>query len=43
MYYQSEKDYVFDSSKFESAFLTKPTPYSKGIKFTTDYFKNRDN
>lgn len=31
MIYQSEHDYVFDSSKFEKQFNFTPTPYEKGI------------
>lgn len=32
MAYQYEKDYVFDSTKFESRFGITPTPYQEGIK-----------
>jgi nucleoside-diphosphate-sugar epimerase len=32
MLYQYDRDYVFDSSKFEKAFGLMPTPYSEGIK-----------
>jgi nucleoside-diphosphate-sugar epimerase len=32
MMYQYDRDYVFDSSKFEKHFDFKPTPYSQGIK-----------
>ena len=32
MMYQYEQDYVFDSSKFEQRFDTKPTPYIQGIR-----------
>lgn len=32
MTYQYDRDYVFDSSKFESRFGIKPTPYSNGIQ-----------
>ena len=32
MIYQYDRDYVFDSSKFEVAFGLGPTPYSEGIK-----------
>ncbi|HYA87915.1 MAG TPA: NAD-dependent epimerase/dehydratase family protein [Nitrospirota bacterium] len=31
MLYQSDSDYLFDSSKFEKTFDFKPTPYSQGI------------
>jgi len=32
MLYQYDRDYVFDSSKFEKAYDFKPTPYSEGIR-----------
>jgi nucleoside-diphosphate-sugar epimerase len=32
MMYQYDRDYVFDSSKFERRFDFKPTPYLEGIK-----------
>lgn len=32
MMYQYERDYIFDSSKFEGRFPMKPTPYSQGIR-----------
>ncbi len=32
MLYQFDRDYIFDSSKFEKRFGVKPTPYSEGIK-----------
>jgi nucleoside-diphosphate-sugar epimerase len=32
MMYQYDRDYVFDSSKFEAYFKTKPTPYEDGIR-----------
>jgi nucleoside-diphosphate-sugar epimerase len=31
MMYQYDRDYVFDSSKFENRFDFKPTPYEDGI------------
>jgi len=31
MLYQYDRNYVFDSSKFEEAFALKPTPYRQGI------------
>ncbi len=39
MMYQYDRDYVFDSSKFESQFEMYPTPYAEGIKevVTHDY------
>lgn len=32
MLYQYDRDYVFDSSKFEKEFAVKPTTYEKGIE-----------
>lgn len=32
MIYQYDRDYIFDSSKFEVAYGLGPTPYSEGIK-----------
>ena len=32
MLYQYDRDYVFNSSKFEKAFNFKPTSYKQGIK-----------
>ncbi len=32
MIYQYDRDYVFDSSKFEERFEFTPTPYLEGIK-----------
>jgi nucleoside-diphosphate-sugar epimerase len=32
MMYQYDRDYFFDSSKFENAFHMKPTPYVEGIR-----------
>jgi nucleoside-diphosphate-sugar epimerase len=34
MMYQYDRDYVFDSNKFEKRFNVKPTPYLDGIKET---------
>ena len=41
MLYQYDKDYVFNSDKFEQKFSFKPTPYADGIKqiIRTDYKK----
>jgi len=41
MMYQYDRDYVFDSSKFENKFDFKPTPYIDGIKeiIKSDYKK----
>ncbi|MGN6532352.1 MAG: NAD-dependent epimerase/dehydratase family protein [Ginsengibacter sp.] len=32
MQYQNDRNYFFDSSKFEKKFLLQPTPYEKGIQ-----------
>ncbi len=39
MVYQYDRDYVFDSSKFEKKFSVVPTPYDTGIKaiISSDY------
>lgn len=39
MSYQNDRDYVFNSDKFEKRFQVKPTPYLEGIKHIvqTDY------
>jgi nucleoside-diphosphate-sugar epimerase len=46
MIYQYDRDYVFDSSKFEKRFGIKPTSYADGIQkiVKTDYsgLKNKD-
>jgi nucleoside-diphosphate-sugar epimerase len=39
MLYQNEYDYVFDSSRFESAFGMEPTSYADGIPITLRHFK----
>lgn len=39
MLYQSESDYLFDSSKFEKAFGYKPTAYEEGIKATAAAYR----
>jgi len=31
MLYQYDRDYIFDSSKFEQRFGYQPTPYTEGI------------
>jgi nucleoside-diphosphate-sugar epimerase len=41
MLYQSQSDYLFDSSKFEKRFDFKPTPYEKGIEETITHFRRR--
>lgn len=40
MIYQSEDDYIFDSSKFEEFFKVTPTPYVKGIEEAIEYMKS---
>jgi len=39
MYYQNDRDYVFDSSKFNTRFNFTPTPYLEGIEqvIASDY------
>jgi hypothetical protein len=32
MMYQYDRDYIFDSSKFENRFHIKPTTYNEGVK-----------
>jgi nucleoside-diphosphate-sugar epimerase len=39
MLYQSESAYVFDSSKFASAFGVAPTPYAEGIRATAAAYR----
>jgi nucleoside-diphosphate-sugar epimerase len=39
MLYQSEFDYIFDSSKFQDAFQIHPTSYEEGIIETVKYYK----
>jgi nucleoside-diphosphate-sugar epimerase len=41
MLYQNEFDYIFDSSKFERKFGTRPTPYKEGIWETIEHFRQR--
>jgi len=36
MLYQYDRDYVFDSSKFENQFGMKPTPYDEGIRISLE-------
>ena len=36
MLYQYDRDYIFDSSKFEKRFNFQPTPYLEGIKTIVD-------
>jgi len=39
MIYQSESDYLFDSTKFERRFSFSPTPYAEGVRNTIEYFR----
>jgi nucleoside-diphosphate-sugar epimerase len=39
MLYQSESDYLFDSSKFDKAFKFRTTTYEEGIRETVRYLK----
>jgi nucleoside-diphosphate-sugar epimerase len=39
MMYQYDRDYFFDSSKFEKRFSFKPTTYAEGVKKTVAYEK----
>ena len=36
MLYQYDRDYVFDSTKFEKQFSMKPTPYNEGIRICVE-------
>jgi nucleoside-diphosphate-sugar epimerase len=40
MLYQNDRDYVFDSSKFESYFAFSPTSYEQGVEETVVYYRN---
>lgn len=40
MMYQYDRDYVFDSSKFEKKFDFRPTPYRDGIRKVIDTVRN---
>jgi nucleoside-diphosphate-sugar epimerase len=39
MLYQNEKDYLFDSARFEERFAFTPTPYQEGIRATAKALK----
>jgi nucleoside-diphosphate-sugar epimerase len=41
MLYQSEYDYIFDSTKFEKAFNFEPTSYAQGVRITSAAFKKQ--
>jgi len=39
MIYQNDRDYLFDSTKFERRFGFTPTPYEQGIEATNRFFR----
>lgn len=41
MLYQSEYEYLFDSSKFNNFFNYKPVSYKEGIHDTIEFLKNK--
>jgi nucleoside-diphosphate-sugar epimerase len=42
LYYQRDRDYVVDSTKFETAFGKPPlTPYSEAIAETLEWYKSQ--
>ena len=41
MLYQSEYDYIFDSTKFERAFNFEPTSFAQGVRITSAAFKKQ--
>ena len=41
MLYQFERDFVMDSSRFESAFGARPTPLDESIPQTLDWYRSR--
>ena len=43
MLYQYDREYVFDSSKFEKRFGIKPTPYADGVRETVKTLQNQRN
>ena len=40
MMYQYDRDYIFDSSKFDKRFNFRTTPYNEGVKLTIEQTKN---
>jgi nucleoside-diphosphate-sugar epimerase len=40
MMYQYDRDYFFDSSKFEKRFNFRTTPYEEGVKLTIEQTKS---
>jgi len=41
MLYQFERDFVMDSSRFESTFGAQPTPPDESIRQTLDWYRSR--
>ncbi len=41
MLYQFERDFVMDSSRFESTFGARPTPLDESIRLTLDWYRSR--
>ena len=41
MLYQFERDFVMDSSRFESTFGSQPTPLAQSIRQTLDWYRSR--
>jgi len=41
MLYQFERDFVMDSSRFETAFGERPTALDEGIRQTLNWYRNR--
>jgi nucleoside-diphosphate-sugar epimerase len=41
MLYQFERDFVMDSSRFESTFGAQPTPLDESIRLTLDWYRSR--
>jgi nucleoside-diphosphate-sugar epimerase len=41
MLYQSEYEYLFDSTKFAKAFNFQPTSYAEGIRITAAAYKKK--
>ena len=39
LFYQNDRDYLFDSSRFEQAFGVSPTPYREGIAAVGELFR----
>ena len=41
MLYQNECEYIFDSTKFDTHFGYRPTPYEEGIRLTAEAYRRR--